>query len=172
MIPPFGLPVLRFDPLRMPAKQQILIIGLGNDYRRDDAAGLVTVRKLAMLVNGGMRIVEASGEGTALIEAWKGVDFVILVDAVHSCGSPGSIHRFDPHLQPIPVRFFHYSTHAFSVAEAVELARTLGQLPPKLILYGIEGKEFESGIGLSTEVEQATEEVVRKIQEELCTNFR
>jgi hydrogenase maturation protease len=66
---------------------------------------------------------------------------------------------------------FHYSTHAFSVAEAVELARALGELPPKLVLYGIEGKNFDCGIGLSSEVEKATEEIVRRIEDELCTNF-
>lgn len=154
----------------MAAEQQILVIGLGNDYRRDDAAGLVVARKLRSAgINA--RIIEESGEGAGLIEAWKGTELVILIDAVHSDSAAGTIHRLDPGLQSIPSRFFHYSTHAFSVAEAVELARALGELPPKLVLYGIEGKNFDSGVGLSSEVEKATEETVRRIEDELCTNF-
>lgn len=49
------------------------------------------------------------------------------------------------------------------MAEAIELARTLKQLPAKLIIYGIEGKHFAFGMGLSPEVEQATAEVVATV---------
>jgi hydrogenase maturation protease len=156
----------------MTALQQILVIGLGNDYRRDDAVGRVGARRLKAIAGDNVRVVEESGEGAALIEAFKGADFVILIDAVHSGGAAGIIHRFDAEARPIPARFFHYSTHAFSVAEAVELARALNQLPAKLIVYGIEGKTFDSGVGLSLEVEGAAEELLRRVREELCTNSR
>jgi hydrogenase maturation protease len=156
----------------MTEPRQILVIGLGNDYRGDDAVGHVVARKLKAIGADNIRIVEESGEGAALIEAWKGANFVILIDAVHSGGSAGSLHRFDVESQPIPTGYFQYSTHALSVAEAVELARVLGQLPAKLIVYGIEGKTFDSGAGLSQEVQEAVEELVRRLREELCTNSR
>ena len=105
-----------------------------------------------------------------MIETWKGADFVILIDAVHSGGTPGTIYRFDAKTNLIPDSFFHYSTHAFSVAEAVELARALNQLPRRLVVYGIEGKTFDAGVGLSPEVEAAADEVLRSVKEELCTN--
>jgi len=156
----------------MTAPRRILVIGLGNDYRGDDAVGRVVARRLKAIGGDNVRVVEESGEGVALIEAWKGADFVILIDAVHSGGAAGIIHRFDAEVQPIPGRFFHYSTHAFSVAEAVELARTLNQLPAKLIVYGIEGKTFDSGVGLSLEVEVAAEELLHRVRKELCTYSR
>jgi hydrogenase maturation protease len=62
-------------------------------------------------------------------------------------------------------------THAFSVAEVVEMARTLGHLPQRLIVYGIEGKDFESGLGLSPDIETAAEEAAFRVKAELCTNF-
>jgi hydrogenase maturation protease len=151
---------------------QILIIGLGNDYRGDDAVGRVLARRLQAIADDHVRVLEESGEGAALMESWKGGDFVILIDAVHCGGAVGSIHRFDAARQPVPGRFFHYSTHAFSVAEAVELARALNQLPLRLIIYGIEGKNFDSRVGLSPEVKVAAEEVFRLVKEELCTNSR
>jgi len=152
--------------------RQILIIGLGNDYRGDDAVGRALARRLQAIAGDNVRVLEESGEGVALIESWKGGDFVILIDAVHSGAAAGTIHRFDAELQPVPGSFFHYSTHAFSVAEAVELARALNQLPPRLIVYGIEGKNFDSRVGLSPEVKVAAEEVFRMVKEELCTNSR
>ena len=151
---------------------QILIIGLGNDYRGDDAVGRVLARKLQAIGGDNVRVLEESGEGAALMESWKGGDFVILIDAVHSGGAAGTVHRFDTVTQPVPGSFFHYSTHAFSVAEAIELARALNQLPPRLIVYGIEGKNFDSRVGLSPEVKVAAEKVFCRVKEELCTNSR
>jgi hydrogenase maturation protease len=147
-----------------------LIIGLGNDYRSDDAVGRVVARKLGAESLDSVRILEESGEGAALMDAWRGADFVILIDAVHSGGKPGTIYRIDAHEKEIPRSFFRYSTHAFSVAEAVELARALGQLPQRLVVYGIEGKSFESGIGLSPDIETAAEETACRLKAELCTN--
>ena len=144
-----------------------LIIGLGNEYRRDDAVGLVVARRLREAAPEGVRVLEESGEGAALIESWQGADTVILIDAVHSGAKPGTIHRLDAHAQPIAKKFFRFSTHAFGLAEAVELARALGRLPPRLIVYGVEGKSFEAGVGLSPEVEAATQQVVERVLGEL-----
>ena len=152
--------------------RRILIIGLGNDYRGDDAVGRALARRLQAIAGGNVRVMEESGEGASLIEAWQGADLVMLIDAVHSGGAAGTIHRFDAAMQPVPGSFFHYSTHAFSVAEAVELARALNRLPPRLIVYGIEGKNFDSRVELSPEVKAAAEEVFRMLKEELWTNSR
>ncbi len=150
-----------------PGGSGTLVIGLGNDYRRDDAVGLAVARRLKDAVPGHVRVLEQSGEGTALIESWKDADTVILIDAVYSGAAPGTLHRFDAHAQPIARKFFRYSTHAVGVAEAIELARALGQLPPRVIVYGVEGKAFEAGVGLSPEVEKAAQEVVERVLVEL-----
>ena len=147
-------------------QSEILVIGIGNEYRGDDAVGLIVARRVKDLHLVNTRVIEESGEGASLIEAWKDAHTVILADAVSSSSKPGTIHRFDAGAQRIPSKFFHYSTHAFSVAEAIEVARTLNQLPPRLIVYGIEGKNFRAGPGLSPEVEQAAQEVVKHIMEE------
>jgi hydrogenase maturation protease len=146
-----------------------LVIGLGNDFRCDDGAGRIAARRVRELAGDAIHVIEESGEGAALMEAWRGAEFVVMIDAVHSGAEPGAIHRLDAQAQPIPANFFHYSTHAFSVAEAVELARALGQLPPRLIVYGIEGRDFTSGEGLSPEVASAVEQVAQSITSELCT---
>lgn len=145
----------------------IKIIGVGNAFRGDDGAGVAVARAMQTKGLPGVAVVEATGEGASLIEAWQGVEVVILVDAVHSDTEPGTIYRFDARETPLPTQFFHYSTHAFSVAEAIELARVLDQLPPRLIVYGIEGKTYEAGAGLSLEVAQGVEQVVERIEAEV-----
>jgi hydrogenase maturation protease len=143
-----------------------LVIGIGNEYRHDDAVGLIIARYLQERALDHCKVLEQNGEGAALMEEWKNAEAVILIDAVHSGAAPGTIYRFDARKQPIPTKFFHYSTHAFSVAEAIELARALNQLPPHLVVYGIEGKNFDAGQGLSPEVEKAAWEVVGRVVED------
>jgi len=140
----------------------IVVIGVGNEYRSDDGAGIAVVRRLRALFPTEVRVWEESGEGAALIEAWKDATWVVLVDAARSGVPPGTIHRLDARAAPVPTGFFHYSTHAFSVAEAVELARSLNQLPAHLIVYGIEGENFAAGVELSCAVKQGVEAVVAR----------
>ena len=145
----------------------IVIIGVGNEYRSDDGAGIAVARRLRALFPTGVTILEESGEGAALMQAWQGATCVMLVDAVRSGASPGTIHRLDARAAPLPAGFFHYSTHAFSVAEAVELARSLDQLPAHLVVYGIEGAHFAAGVELSPAVEKAVEAVVERLAQEV-----
>jgi hydrogenase maturation protease len=144
-------------------KSHWLVIGVGNDYRNDDAVGLVVARRIRELSIAGLTVIEASGEATNLIAAWQDASQVILIDAVCSGAEPGTIHRFDVHAQVLPASLFHSSTHAFGVAEAVELARELNRLPARLIVYGIEGKDFSAGTTLSQAVEQAANRAVERV---------
>ena len=145
----------------------IVIIGVGNEYRCDDGAGIAVARRLRKLFPTGVRIREESGEGAALMQAWQGGTWVWIVDAVRSGAPPGTIHHLDARAAPVPTGFFHYSTHAFSVAEAVELARSLDQLPAHLVVYGIEGSDFIAGLELSPAVEQAVEAAVERLAQEI-----
>ncbi len=145
----------------------MLIIGIGNEYRSDDGAGLIAARRLRTKPGGEIEVLELSGEGTTLMEAWKNADTVILIDAVRSGATAGSIHRIEAHARPLPQSIFHYSSHSFGLAEAVELSRALNRLPRRLIVYGIEGKTFEAGAGLSEEVERAIVAIEDKILAEI-----
>ena len=83
-----------------------------------------------------------------------GADEIVLVDAVSSGAPPGTVHSFDASAEPLPaVLFGASSTHALGLAEAVELARSLGRLPGRVLVYGVEGGTFAYGKGLSPEVE-------------------
>jgi len=144
-----------------------LVIGIGNEYRGDDAAGRLVARRLKGSLPAGAQVRECSGESAALMEAWQGFDRVYLVDAVEFQQAPGAIHRIAAHEREMPRDFFHTSTHAFSLAEAIELARALDQLPPQVFVYGIEGRWFESGQKLTPAVADAIARVADRILEEL-----
>jgi len=146
---------------------QRLLIGVGNEFRNDDALGILVAREIRRRNFPGLTVVERSGEGTALMETWAGAELVIMVDAIFSGKVPGVIHRLDAAHDEIPRGFFHYSSHAFGVAEAVAMARELQGLPPRVIIYGIEGKEFGDGVGLSDQVVKNIPHLIAMIEEDL-----
>ena len=143
--------------------QKVLVIGIGNEYRSDDGIGLVIVRMIRERLLLSVNVKEESGEGAALMEAWQGYESVILVDAVSSDVKPGTIFKINAGKKNVPAKFFRYSTHAFSMAEAIELARAMNTLPPKLFIYGIEGANFSAGVGISHAVQEAANRVVGQI---------
>lgn len=146
---------------------EILVIGVGNEFRGDDAVGLLAARRLAGMALPGVTIMEQSGEGADLMAAWEGADTVYLIDAAQSGAEPGTIHRFDAHEKPLPTAFFSFSSHAFGVAEAIEMSRILGGLPNRVVVYGIEGASFEPGKELSPAVEQAMGTVIQRLLDDL-----
>jgi hydrogenase maturation protease len=144
-----------------------LVIGLGNDSRRDDGVGLEVARRLKDHAAGRCRVVTFDGEATALLDLWASEPTVVVVDAVRSGAPPGTVHRLEGE------RSFRFpppapgSTHGLSVAEAVILGRSLGQLPGRLVVFGVEGKDFSFGTGLTPAVERVVPEIVAAVVREL-----
>ena len=139
-----------------------VVIGIGNALRGDDAAGVAVAERL--------QGVACEEEPSRLIEAWEGADAAVLIDTVVSGAPAGTLHRFDASEEPIHARALRSSTHAIGLAETIELARALGKLPPRVVVYGIEGESFDAGAPLSPDVEAAVTRLVATIEEELCTS--
>ncbi|PLX38509.1 MAG: hydrogenase maturation protease [Hyphomicrobiales bacterium] len=138
----------------------MLIVGVGNRMRGDDAAGPLVAERLA--AHGfETRVIEA--DGAHLIEAFEGRDAVVVIDAMRSGAEPGTVCRFEAEADTLPADLFHYSSHAFGVAEAIETARALDFLPASVMVYGIEGAQFTAGAEPSPEVAKAIDEVVAEI---------
>jgi hydrogenase maturation protease len=148
---------------------RLIIIGIGNPYRSDDAVGLLVAQGLREKVESDVIVLERDGEPTSLIEAFESAEAVIMIDAVSSGAPPGALHVINVRDTPLDRHLFRHSTHSFGVADAVELAKTLGKAPPAMWIVGIEGKSFAAGTYVSPEsldgVERATAAVLRKIDE-------
>jgi len=150
-----------------PGSRRALVIGIGNPDRGDDAAG----RAVALLVRGtvpdDVEVVDLDGEATALLARLDGAKAAVLVDASFSDAAPGTVRRFDVGAAPLAIAGFAASTHGFGLAEAVELARSLGQLPPRCIVFAIEGASFAIGAAMTPAVEQAVRAVAERVRGEI-----
>ena len=145
-----------------------LVIGVGNPDRGDDAAGLHVARRLAALALADVAVAEDAGDALALLDRWEGAAHVVLVDAAAPVAAPGRIHRLDPVRQALPREIALGSTHAFGLAEAVELARSLGRLPGRMTIYAIEAASFAPGAALTPAVAAAVARVAARIARDLA----
>jgi hydrogenase maturation protease len=138
----------------------MIVIGLGNEFRRDDAVGLIAARRLRQH---GVRAEEHEGDFVALVDRWKSEDRVILIDAVASGAASGALHLLDLNAAPLPKELFKGSTHAFGLPDAVELSRALGSLPAEVLMIGVEVCDLTAGVGLSPLVEDALPKLVEEV---------
>jgi len=148
-----------------PGKElmHIVVIGYGNPYRGDEAAGLVLAGIVPRYLPNFADIRSITADGTALLDAWRGADALILVDSVQSGSTPGTVHRFR-NLKDLASGFRFASCHTFGLVEAVTLAATLRLIPARVIVYGIEAAQFDESAGLSNEVAEAVLRTASEIQ--------
>ena len=139
------------------------VIGIGHLDRGDDAVGRVVAARLKGHVPNDTEVLETDGEAGKLLDLFQGADTVIVIDACVSGAKPGTVQRIDAGVTQMPRWLGSASSHAIGLAESVELARVLGQLPKRLIVYAVEGASFALGAPLSEAVEVALESLLARI---------
>ncbi|VVM06466.1 hydrogenase maturation protease [Methylacidimicrobium tartarophylax] len=143
--------------------RSVLLAGLGNPDRGDDGFGPAVLARLARLsLPEAERIVCA--RPLDLLDRWPGRRLAIVVDAAMG-EEPGRLRRLEPLCQGLP-RPTACSTHGLGLAEAIDLGRSLGLLPARLIVYAAEGLDFSPGAPLSPRVAAAVEEAAARIAAE------
>jgi hydrogenase 3 maturation protease len=139
----------------------VVIIGMGNELRADDAVGLYVVRLLKPSSNTRLEVFE----GHMTPEVYIGPacashpSHVLIVDAAELGKKPGawqilSADNIDQGL---------FTTHTIPAVEvAAEIKRRCNAY---VVFLGIQPKSRDISLGLSRECQQAAEEIARVIQE-------
>ncbi len=150
------------------------IIGLGNEYRCDDGVGVAVVRQLQAQQDISWQDTDivCCDDETRLLDLWKAVAHVIMIDAASFGAAAGTIMRLDLLTHPLPTAFVRLSTHIIGLRAILGIADILHSLPHSLVLYAIEGKEYAAGTSLSLEVARAAGEVAQQVRAELQTYTR
>jgi hydrogenase maturation protease len=135
---------------------RVVVIGVGNPYRRDDGVGAAVIELLRR--NGlprGVRLECSLGDTADLMDLWRGAELAIVVDAARPRRTrPGAVHHT-------------VSSHHLPMGEAVELARALDRMPKRLELYAIEAADTGHGQGLTPQVGAAARQTARAIAVEV-----
>ena len=165
---------------------QILVVGIGNIWASDDGIGPKIVQRMKAEYIARQRSRAEQHQRTAptvkfetlsqpaveLLDLMEQRDVLILVDAVSSGAPPGTIHREVRQPGLLNARGVERtSTHGLGVRELLELGTRLGQLPDRVILWGIEIASTKPGKELSPVVEAALPAIVDRFWEELASGF-
>lgn len=140
----------------------VLVIGIGNEARRDDGVGITAVSEIADREVPGIEVMMTAGDPGELLDAWAWVPLVIIVDAaVSPLATPGTVRRWTPSdLLRCPSGV---SSHAFGLAETYRLGESLGRLPGRLILLTVDVDDVGYGFGMTHAVSSAVPELVTAI---------
>jgi hydrogenase maturation protease len=149
---------------------RILIAGVGNIFRGDDAFGCEVVRRLATrALAPGVRVADFGIHGHDLAYAiLDGYDAVILVDAVARGGEPGTLYalELDPNEPADPPRLT--GGHAIDLPAVFRIVRAMGGTFPPVCLVGCDpgdlGPEDEGAMGLSEPVAAAVDRAVGQVE--------
>jgi|CZKW01.1.fsa_nt_gi hydrogenase maturation protease len=144
------------------------VIGIGNEFRRDDGIGPAVLARLRGQVPAWVRLVLSDGQPAGLIEAWTGMPIAVVVDAVLADPPvPGRLHRVvlgaedaSPGAQ--------VSSHGLGLDEAIGLARALDRMPDRLIVHAVEAADIGQGVGLTPAVAAAAGDLTAAVLRDLA----
>ena len=152
---------------------RILVAGIGNIFLGDDGFGSEVVRNAEIPPDDPrVRVIDYGIRGMHLaydlLEEW---DTLVLVDAVPSRGSPGTLHVFQACEDDAAAD--HESgpgapgldAHSMDPAAVFASLRALGGSPPYTVVVGCEAGSVEEGIGLTEPVAKAVPRAARAVEE-------
>jgi hydrogenase maturation protease len=150
-----------------PAREGILIAGIGNIFLGDDGFGVEVVHKLARRgARDGVRITDFGIRGYDLALALLDrPQHTILVDACPRGGAPGTVYVIEPDLAQLDddegaIPFDGHTTNPLNV---LRLSRAMGAKLQNIVLVGCEPATLgpaEGQLGLSEPVSNAVDRAV------------
>jgi len=145
-----------------------LILGIGNLLRSDDGVGLHVIEALRKEETGdNIDLIEALS-GLDILDAIKGYDRIILVDAIKTGGEPGTIYELS--LKDIQAK---HTNHSFSTHLNMDLQTMLelgdrlfpGKIPKDIRVIAVEAEDVTTISDRCTpEVERAISKTVDMIK--------
>ncbi len=137
----------------------VVVIGLGNSYRRDDGVGLAVATALDDLALPNVRVVTGIVEPMGLLEAWSGAALAMVIDAaVATPSAPGRVRRCT--LADVVAAHEGLSSHSVDIGGTHALGQALGRVPDALVVFTVEVADTGHGVGLTPQVARAVPEVV------------
>ena len=121
-----------------------LVLGIGSTLRSDDGVGLHIIEKLGKENLSAAADFREASAGLDILDAIKGYDRLILVDAIKSGGEPGKIYKLSVKDFRNIATLHSFSTHLnMDFFTMVELGKKLfpGQMPEDIVVVAVEADD-------------------------------
>ncbi len=150
------------------ADKKVTVLGLGNILLRDEGVGVRVIERLKQTYElpDKLEIIDGGTMGLDLLPYLEGEDYLIVVDAVKSGREAGSIIRIEDNDIPSFLST-KLSPHQIGLSDLLATASLLDIVPEKIVLFGIEPKDMETGLELSDEVADKVDQLAALVASEL-----
>ena len=149
---------------------ELRVLGIGSPFG-DDQLGWNVVQllqqcpELTQFIPDRLQLICCDRPGMYLLELMRDANTVFLIDAVKTGAAVGTLHRFEN--QEIETISNRLSSHALGVADAIKMGRVLHELPPKVIMYGLEIDDIQNQFSLSEKVMRAIRTLSTQIKNDI-----
>ena len=139
----------------------VVVIGIGNDLRRDDGIGPAVAAAVADRCLPGVRVLACAAEPAAILDAWAGAAVAVLVDAVVDDDPlPGRIRQWAAADLAVSNRL---SSHDLDLRQTYELGCALGRAPESVVVITVDVADTGHGPGLTPMVAAALPAAVETV---------
>ena len=148
----------------------ILVLGVGNLLLSDEGVGVraLEVIERRFVLPAGVELLDGGTAGMELLGYIQGRDALVILDAVTCNKPPGTIVRIEG--DEVPALFRKkISPHQLGLSDLIAAARLTDSLPGKVVLFGVEPKELDTGLELSDQVAGILEQLAQQVALELET---
>lgn len=136
--------------------EEVVVVGIGDERKRDDAAGLMIARELMeRTLPDNIRVEVAGEEGFDLVAAMDGAARAIILAALAVGDEPGTVHALSPGDAEARANYVS-GPGEVALIDALELSKMRGG--PNVLIVGIEPAEIVPGQTLHPEVQASVGE--------------
>jgi hydrogenase maturation protease len=142
----------------------VLVLAVGNVLLGDDGVGqevLAQLDRLADRWGDRVEFLDGGTQGMALLGFLVGRRAVVFLDAVALGAAPGTVHRLRNQEVLTATPGARMTAHEASAGDLLRAAALVGQLPPEVVVIGVEPASLETGVGLSPAVRESVPAAVR-----------
>jgi hydrogenase maturation protease len=139
-----------------------LLLGIGNILLSDEGAGVRALEEFGRRyeVPDSVRLLDGGTGGIELLYYFENCETLIVFDAIRAASPPGTLLTLEGEQVPT---FFQkkISPHQLGLSDLLAAAMLTGELPQKVVLFGIEPGSMDTGLSLSEEVQKNIPEMAR-----------
>lgn len=144
--------------------KKIGVIGIGNTLRKDDAIGLIILKKLIEKKDHfpkNVDFIDGATSGFSLIHILNKFEIVFIIDAVNINGEIGQIKMFKP--SEVNNQNNIFNLHEPNLLNIINLSKEISENPEKIFIIGIQPKDTSHGLDISIELQNKTDIITNEI---------
>lgn len=149
------------------SRTRIVVLGLGNLMRTDDAVGMLAVEQLRgdERLPVSVSLVDGGTLGLDLMYPLDGATHLLALDAIDSGAEPGTLLRFaGEEIADLPIS---KSVHLLGFSDLIGAMRLTGSAPTEIVVLGVQPEKIAWGTQLTPTVEAALPGLVESAIEQV-----